>query len=216
MRLDEVAGPNGQSSPQSLAKIAGVFYLLTFSTGILALVLRGTWSLASGLTAGACYIAVTLVFYRLFKPVSGSLSWLAAFISLAGIAIGPLSRFHLLPFQINPLVFFGFYCLLIGYLILRSLFLPRVLGLLMVIAGLGWLTYLSPALAKALSPYNMIPGIVGEGVLTLWLLAVGVDAPRWKEQNVAGGRAIVASPGGLGDGVHGSVRSDSHRGTPGD
>ncbi len=196
MRIDEVAEPTGQSSPQSLAKSAGVFYLLTFLTGILSLVLRGTWGIATGLAAGACYIAVTLMFYRLFKPVSRSVSWLAAFISLAGIAIGPLGRFHLIPFQINSLVFFGFYCLLIGYLILRSLFLPRVLGLLMVIAGLGWLTFLSPSLAKDLSPYNMIPGIVGEGVLTLWLVAVGVNAPRWKEQNVAGGRAIVASPGG--------------------
>ncbi len=182
MRVDEVAEPKGQSSPRSLAKIAGVFYLLTFLTGILALVLRGPWSLASGLTAGACYIAVTLVFYRLFKPVSGSLSWLAAFISLAGIAMGPLNLLHLIPFQIHSLVFFGFYCLLIGYLILRSTFLPRALGVLMVIAGLGWLTYLSPPLARTLSPYNMIPGIVGEGVLTLWLLAVGVNVQRWNNQ----------------------------------
>jgi len=50
-------------------------------------------------------------------------------------------------------VFFGFYCLLIGYLIFRSAFLPRILGVLMAFAGLGWLTFLSPPLANYLSPY---------------------------------------------------------------
>jgi hypothetical protein len=59
-------------------------------------------------------------------------------------------------------VFDGFYCLLIGYLIFRSTFLPRILGALMAIAGLGWLTYLSPPLAKSLSPSNLALGILGK------------------------------------------------------
>jgi hypothetical protein len=50
--------------------------------------------------------------------------------------------------------FFGFYCLLIGYLIFRSGFLPRILGAGMAIAGLGWLTFLSPALAHDLVPLH--------------------------------------------------------------
>src|SRR5207249_8313199 len=60
----------------------------------------------------------------------------------------------------NNLVFFGFYCLLIGYLIFSSTFLPRILGALMAFGGLGWLTFLSPALAHSLSPYNMAPGMI--------------------------------------------------------
>jgi hypothetical protein len=80
------------------------------------------------------------------------------------------------------LVFFGLQCLLIGYLILRSTFLLRILGALMVFAGLGWLTFLSPPLAKSLSPYNMLPGGLGELSLTLWLLVLGVNVQRWKEQ----------------------------------
>ena len=74
-----------------------------------------------------------------------------------------------------------FICL-IGYLILRSIFLPRILGVLMAIGGLGWLTFLSPQLAHYLSPYNMAPGIVAEGLLTLWLLVIGVNEQRWREQ----------------------------------
>jgi hypothetical protein len=80
------------------------------------------------------------------------------------------------------LVFFGFYCLLIGYLIYRSTFLPRMLGVLMVFAGLGWLAFLSPPLAKSLSPYNLVLGIIAEGLLMLWLLVFGVNVQRWKER----------------------------------
>ena len=87
------------------------------------------------------------------------------------------------------LVFFGFYCALIGYLIFRSTFLPRVLGVLMALTGLGWLTFLSPPFAKYLSDYLPIVGILGEGSLTLWLLAFGVNPQRWNEQ-AAGGNKV--------------------------
>jgi len=157
------------------ARAAGVFYLLTFLTGGFALLVRNQWSVAAGLIAGACYIVVTLLFYGLFKPVNARLSLLAVVVSLAGIIAGP-ARFTF----VNPLVLFGFYCLLIGYLILKSTFLPRFLGTLMIVAALGWLTFLSPSLARSLYPYNFAPGIIGEGALTLWLLAIGVNAERWQ------------------------------------
>ena len=179
-----------ETSPSLKARIAGVFYLLCFVTGISALFLRGRLGLLAGLTAGACYIAVTLLFYYIFKPVSRRLSLLAAVISLVGCAMGPLSLFHLVPVRINSLVFFGFYCLLIGYLIFRSTFLPRTLGVLLAIAGVGWLTFLSPTLANHLSPYIFAPGIIGEGALTLWLLAMGVSAARWNEQSGDIGRRV--------------------------
>jgi hypothetical protein len=79
-------------------------------------------------------------------------------------------------------VFFGFYCLLIGYLIFRSAFLPRILGVLMAFAGLGWLTFLSPPLGNYLSPYNLVLGFLAELSLMLWLLVMGVNVQRWREQ----------------------------------
>ena len=149
-------GRIAETSPRFKARIAGVFYLVTFLTGgaALAFVNRGlvVYGNAANLISRASYIAVTLLFYEIFKPVNRSLSLLAAFFSLVGCALGALSSFHLAPYDINPLVFFGFYCLLIGYLIFRSTFLPRILGVLMAFGGLGWLTFLSPPLANYLSP----------------------------------------------------------------
>lgn len=180
-------------SPHPWARIAGVFYLLTFLTGGFAAFVSGklpVYADAASLTATACYIVVTLLFYRLFKPVDSSLSLIAAVFSLLGCILGALNVFHVIPFpisSINPLVLFGCYCLLIGYLIFRSTFLPRILGALMAIGGLGWLTFLSSDLANYLSPYNLGPGILGEGALTVWLLIFGVNAQRWQEQAAAAG-----------------------------
>jgi hypothetical protein len=182
------AGENGNRgasiSPRTLARIAGLFYLLNIVTSLIAFSGKGAhWLIvASGLAATACYVTVTVLLYFLFKPVNRGLSLIAAVFSLAGCADGVLGSTHLLPFHVHPLVFFGGYCLLIGYLILRSTFLPKVLGVLMAIAGLGWLTFVSKPLAASLSPYHYIAGGIGEGLLTLWLLAMGVNAENWKQQ----------------------------------
>jgi hypothetical protein len=153
------------------ARMAGLVYVLVFVTGIIALLVRGAVGSAAGALAGLLDIVVTLLFYVLFRPVDRRVSLLAAIISLMGIATGALLK-------VNPLPLFGIYCLLIGYLILKSTDVPQFLGILMAFAGLGWLTFLSPALAKHLSPYNFAPGIIGEGSLTLWLIITGVEPRR--------------------------------------
>jgi hypothetical protein len=90
------------------------------------------------------------------------------------------------------LAFFGCYCILIGFLIFRSTFLPRIIGVFMSFAGIGYLTFLSPALAARLSPYNLAPAALGELSLMLWLLVVGVNAKRWKEQAAKAGNFVRA------------------------
>ena len=80
------------------------------------------------------------------------------------------------------LVFFGFWCVLVGYLIFRSTFLPRIIGVLEVLAGLGYLTLLWRPLAHYLYPYNLALAGPGEISLMLRLLVKGVNEQRWKEQ----------------------------------
>ena len=225
-----------EASPRPMARITGVVYLLYFLTAVSGvLFIRGIivsgdpaatathilaherlfrLSVAVGLIATALYIAVTVLFYGLFKPVNKTVALLAAFFSLVGCSIQAFgSLFQVAPLVVlegNPylsvfkvdqlqavalmfitlnvqatyisLVFFGLFNLLIGYLIFKSTFLPRILGVLMALSGLGWLTFLSPSLANYLLAHIEILGIIAEASLMLWLLAKGVNVERWKAQ----------------------------------
>jgi hypothetical protein len=84
-------------------------------------------------------------------------------------------------------VFFGCYILSAAYLVFRSTFLPRTVGVLLAIGGVCYLTYsfaafLSPGFAAHLLPFILAPGGLGELSLCLWLLVMGVNAQRWNEQ----------------------------------
>ena len=230
-----------EASPWPNARITGVVYLLYFLTAIVAVLLvRGLVvsgdaaatannilaheplyrsGFAIGLIGTALYVALTALFYGLFKTVNKSLALLASFFGLVGCAIQASgSLFQVAPmvilggsrylsvFTVEQLqalalmflnlnaqagyisiIFFGLFDIAIGYLIFRSTFLPRFFGVLMAIAGLGWLTFLSPPLADYLSPYVDVLGFIAEAVLMLWLLVMGVNVQRWKEQASARG-----------------------------
>jgi hypothetical protein len=92
------------------------------------------------------------------------------------------------------LIFFGFTCLAWGYLICRSGYLPRTVGVLMVLAGMGYLTngfamLLAPAIANSISPGALLPAFVGELSLSVWLITKGVNIEQWKR------RVPAAQPG---------------------
>jgi hypothetical protein len=183
------------ASPRLKARIAGILYLLIF---IAAPSGAATATPAKMMITLTCDTGVALILYALLKPVSMRLSLLAAFFRLifvAVMAINSLNYFGLVDhfkgahsaaaFNTGygiAMVPFGVHCLLIGYLIFKSIFLPRILGVLLALAGLGYLIFLWPPLGRHLFfPYILVPGIVGEGSLTLWLLVMGVNAKRWKE-----------------------------------
>jgi hypothetical protein len=85
------------------------------------------------------------------------------------------------------LMFFGGSCVVLGYLTVVSTFLPRVLGVLMMIAGACYLTnslavLLSPRLASLLFPSILLPALIGELSFAVWLTVKGVNVARWQEK----------------------------------
>lgn len=246
-----------ETSPRFKARVAGILYVLTgmapiamyarssvvvpgdntsTATNILNTELFFRFGFAVDLVAVAAYVGVVGILYVLLKPVSRSLSIVAAFFGLVGCATSTTNMInHLVPLylldgkgtltvftseQIQALAstflrihgigfnigmtFFGFYCFLIGWLILGSTFLPRVIGVLMMITGLGYLTYtfsyfVFPSFSTHLYPYILTPGVLGEGGLMLWLIFVGVNNSKWNEQaersNLAGGFSSPALKG---------------------
>jgi hypothetical protein len=226
-----------QASPRLMARIAGVFYLLTILTGIFAqafiserlIVFSDAAATATNILTNKTYfqfgftvyliemasqIVMTALFYVLLKPAGKSISLVAAFLGLAGCVIKTFSRvFYIAPLfvlggapylsvfsaqqlqalallllKVNDqgagvaLAFFGFATLLKGYLIFRSTFLPRILGVLSAIAGLGWLTFLHPPLGYRLFPYVAAVGLLGSAAQIVWLLVFGLNEQRWNEQ----------------------------------
>jgi hypothetical protein len=90
------------------------------------------------------------------------------------------------------LVFFGFHCVILGYLLFRSTFFPRILGLLMAIGGVGYIANIFASVlpfdvAARLFPYVMLPAGVAELGLSLWLVVVGVNAAKWRSRAMAAG-----------------------------
>lgn len=184
------------ASPRLKARLAGFLYLLIFIAAPSGAAAATPLNMIVTLV---CDTGVALMFYHLFRPVSRSLALLAAIARLAFVAVmaanalnyfGAVALFQTAHSADSfnavygiALVPFGLHCLLTGYLVYKSRFLPRILGVLMAIAGLGYLTFLWPPLGNYLFfPYIAIPGVAGEGSLTLWLLVMGVNVRQWTER----------------------------------
>lgn len=144
------------------------------------------------------YVVVTAMLYRLFKPVNATVSLLAALFSLVGIAVLAASMTILvLPIQVEGSsiaydalrahgavysltgLFFGPYCALIAWLVLRSQLLPAWIGWLMLLAGVVFVgdaavDLAAPAVARQIPDAVMLVSLIAEGSLALWLAAFGV------------------------------------------
>lgn len=83
------------------------------------------------------------------------------------------------------LVFFGIHLFFLGYLIIKSRYVPKVIGLLLIVASFGYLidsfaNFLLPNYADYKDLFMLIvivPGVIGELSLTIWLLVKGVEEP---------------------------------------
>jgi len=87
-------------------------------------------------------------------------------------------------------VFFGLNTVMMGYLLFKSTFLPRWLGVLTVVGGLGWIIYLYEPVAHQLESYIVGVGVIGAFVTVVWLLIYGLNEQRWYEQSNAATASI--------------------------
>lgn len=82
-------------------------------------------------------------------------------------------------------VFYGLDEMLAGYVVFRSRFLPRIVGILLSLAGLcyftdGFISFISPSLQTRLLPYLLFPCLPGEGLFALWLAIKGLNVEKWQ------------------------------------
>ncbi|MBC7447639.1 MAG: DUF4386 domain-containing protein [Hymenobacteraceae bacterium] len=131
--------------------------------------------------------AISKVFLLVVLPTLENADYLHAFGGhqvpmLANLAL----KLHAISFNI-ALLFFGGTCLVNGYLIFKSGYFPKVLGILLQVAGGGYLVGCSaalftPALADILLPAVLLLPLVGESSVCLWLLVKGVNRTKWQER----------------------------------
>ena len=140
-------------------------------------------------------LAVMMAFFSLVGctvQIFGSMLQIAPFTILgdnqlaSAFTVTQLRSAALVSFKLYPLVFnislvlFALFDSLLGYLIYKSTFLPRFIGVWFMIAGVVGLAFLWPPLAIPLR-FVIIPvGGIAEIVLMLWLIVKGVDVSKWR------------------------------------
>ncbi|MCA9904943.1 MAG: DUF4386 domain-containing protein [Anaerolineae bacterium] len=235
---------NGFRSPQTLARIAAVLYIIIFFAAMFGAIyvkstlivpgdtaatisnLTGSTSLyqassASYLLILMSEIALTVLLYVLFKNVNATLSLMAAAFRLAMtivhganllfqfMVIALITRSDLQavfePDQLQALtktiidahdvgwaigiVFFSFHVLLLGYLVYQSGYMPRLLGVILILAAASYL--FDNVALLFVAGYTETPAplalfiIVAELSFPLWLLIRGVNVERWQQRTLA-------------------------------
>lgn len=225
-------------SDKSLARIAGLCYLIVIATGLFSEVfvrqaLRVSndalttahniqinemlfrWGFVADLINFVVGIPTILIIYHFFKKSNKILLQIAlalVIIQTAIIAVnllnqitpllllsndtylntfqqGELATLSLLSLNIQSqgyaigFVFFGFYCILIGFVIYKTNAMPRIIGVLYALAGLCYLInsftmFLTKGFANSLFVYLAIPIFIGELSVCLWLLIKGIDTTK--------------------------------------
>jgi len=226
--------------PQLLARLVGVFFLLTIIGAIIAQgfisdtlvdyssaaataknLLENRGLFQAGFTIFllemACQLVATALIYRLLRPVDRTLALVMLLFELMAIVIKMSARvFFIVPLwvlehgsalggmstdqlqslalvllRINDVgaaaavAFFGFSNLPMGYLTYRSTFLPRWLGVLGIIAGIGWLAFVYPPLGRPLAMYIAVFALLASAAKIFWLIVFGIDEEKFRAVEAA-------------------------------
>jgi len=153
---------------------AGLFYILLRRASNNIALLALVFSLV-----GCTIKTLSRLFYIVPLLVLGGSQYLSVFNTVQ------LQALTLLLLNVNDqgagiaLAFFGISTFLNGYLILKTTFLPRILGVLSMAGGLGWLSFFYPPLGNQLFLNILLLVLFGAGSQILWLLIKGVDLEKW-------------------------------------
>jgi hypothetical protein len=176
-----------------------IMALSDVALAILLYVLLAPVSRALAIMAAAFRLTQTAIIGMNLLNHYSALMVLNGAASFAGFDAQQLDALALMSLELQShgydlgLLFFGVNSILVGYLIFKSTFLPRALGVLMAAAGLVYLTgsyllFLAPAQAEMFQAAYLVP-LVAELALCLWLLLRGVNVERWGDVNRVAGPA---------------------------
>lgn len=156
-------------------------------------------------------LALLGAFFRVaFVAIYGvtKLFEIAALVALRGpeylkaLSVGQLQDLAYVSLRVHSfgygasLLFFGVCTAIFGHLIHRSGYLPRIIGILLAVAGYAYVVFslaqvLSPSFAgRVIFPWVIPIAFVAESALAVWLLVKGVDVTRWNER----AHALTAGP----------------------
>jgi hypothetical protein len=207
-----------ETSPLTLARVAGALYLSLLPLGLFGVLFSDPSSrlgIVSALLVQIVNIFVVLALYRLLKPVNKNMAALMVIFLLLGVPIAMLNELnqfavlilssgadylsvftagqlhalvlfflHLHDIGINIAgIFWGLWLLPMGYLVFKSGFLPRILGILLMIGCAGYLiqsfaTFLIPDFQVNIALFTFW----GEVLFPLWLVIRGVNVEQWKKR----------------------------------
>lgn len=157
-----------------------------------------------------CFVVAGLLFYRMLKPVNRDLallsimfvcveaavhgtSLLVQYAPLVVLKVGGSAATVMMFFRLHDVafsfcwVFFGLYFTTLGWLILRSTFLPKAIGALTLLAGAcclvnGFVRFLGVPVPSEVWIYLIVPFGLARVVLGLWLLLRGINFAKWEAQ----------------------------------
>jgi len=197
---DATATANNILSHKGLFKLSVSIYLIEMIANVVTTALwysllrpvnRTIAFTAAVIDLAGCVIkTVARIFYLTPLWVLGAASTPGGIVNpaLHGFTPEQLQSIALVLFRANAsgaaiaMAFFGVSVPLNGYLIFRSTFLPRWLGVLGMIAGLCWFTFIYPPFGSSIFTFTAPFGLLVVIIMIFWLLVFGVDERKWREK----------------------------------
>ena len=167
----------GSSRSRGDARIAGRLYIVYVVLAVAGAVLK---SLEMSLVATAAYFVLAVQLYRLVAPIDRRVAFVLLPLAALGCVVQGIGMVESdRDLQRFAVMFFGLFLVALGYLVARSGFFPRAIGVWLVLAGIGWCAVvlirdLSFSVSVAVQGF----GGLSEVALALWLLFGGDARPR--------------------------------------